>query len=281
MSRQQRAQIAQETLTILDTGAYLLPDQRCVSIEDAVTRACAQTLLYRPADYQALLTDIESLPSHASTTIMVRNCTTFAAAAALTEQYASVVCLNFASAKNPGGGFQGGSQAQEESLARASALYATLQTQPDFYAYHRHLRSSLYSDHVIFSPNVPVFRDDDDRLLDAPWTTHIITAPAVNAGAVRKNEPDRLDWVVPAMQHRARMILAIAARHQCEALVLGAWGCGVFKIDPAILAGIFAAVLAEEPFRHRFRHVEFAVYDRTPAQTTINAFLKVFGTANR
>ena len=33
-----------------------------------------------------------------------------------------VACLVFASAKNPGGGFRNDAQAQEESLARASAL---------------------------------------------------------------------------------------------------------------------------------------------------------------
>jgi len=42
------------------------------------------------------------------------------------------LCLNFASAKNAGGGFLGGSQAQEESLARSSALYATLMVRPEF-----------------------------------------------------------------------------------------------------------------------------------------------------
>ena len=47
----------------------------------------------------------------------------------------NLALLNFASARNPGGGFLGGSNAQEESLARCSALYACLKDNP-MYAYN-------------------------------------------------------------------------------------------------------------------------------------------------
>lgn len=277
MNRQQRAQIAQETVTILNTGTYRSPDGGTVSIRDLLTQACTHTILYHPADYETLLAHIPPQPQVAAPTITVSNQTTLAAAFALRNSYARVACLNFASAKNPGGGFLGGSQAQEESLARASGLYASLQTQPAFYTYHRQLGTSLYSDHAIFSPQVPVFRDDKDRLLATPWVTDVITAAAVNAGAIRQNEPQRIPLIVPTMEQRTRMVLGIAARHQCEAIVLGAWGCGVFQNDPAQIASIFARVLAESHVHGRFRHIEFAVYDRTPAQTTIAAFTQVFG----
>ena len=45
---------------------------------------------------------------------------------ALAEAGHNVAALNFASAKNPGGGFRKGAQAQEECLARCSALYSSL-----------------------------------------------------------------------------------------------------------------------------------------------------------
>ena len=49
-----------------------------------------------------------------------------------------VAVLNFASGKTPGGGFKGGSMAQEESLAYCSALHPTqMQFFDRLYAPHR------------------------------------------------------------------------------------------------------------------------------------------------
>ena len=42
---------------------------------------------------------------------------------------------------------------------------------------------------------------------------------------------------------RAGKALALTAHHWCEALVLGAWGCGVFQNDPATVARAFADYL--------------------------------------
>jgi uncharacterized protein (TIGR02452 family) len=78
------------------------------------------------------------------------------------------------------------------------------------------------------------------------------------------------------MKRRARMVLAVAAAHRCEALVLGAWGCGVFRNDPATIAQIFREVLNEPHFEGKFAHIEFAIYDASPEPTTYQAFVKEF-----
>ena len=67
-------------------------------------------------------------------------------------------CLVFASAKNPGGGFLSGAQAQEESIARSSALYPCQTAAGEFYSFHRRQGDLRYSDRVIYSPHVPVIR---------------------------------------------------------------------------------------------------------------------------
>ena len=112
--------------------------------------------------------------------VHVVNATTFAAAreTSLRENTDDVCCLNFASAKKPGGGFKGGSQAQEEALARASGLYSCLLQAPEYYNANRNIRDALYRDLIIYSPSVPVFRDDHDGLTAHPWKTALVTAPA-------------------------------------------------------------------------------------------------------
>ncbi|MEH0827509.1 MULTISPECIES: TIGR02452 family protein [unclassified Micromonospora] len=169
-----------------------------------------------------------------------------------------VACLNFASAKKPGGGYATGAHAQEESLARSSALVASLRTAPEFHAYHRARPDPVYSDRVVHSPDVPVFRDDAGRLIP-PYRVAFLTAAAPNAGALR--EPVDLPGV---LRRRAGRVLGVALAHGHRRLVLGAWGCGVFRNDPRQVAAAFADLLGpDRPYAGRFDLVVFAVPDAT------------------
>lgn len=189
-----------------------------------------------------------------------------------------VAVLNFASAKNPGGGFLNGSQAQEESLARASALYACLKHHTGYYEANRTESSLLYTDHLIVSPRVPVFRDDADQLLEEPWEVTILTAPAPNAGAVAKNQPQWVGRIEPTFRGRIEQVLSAAVAFDQTALVLGAWGCGVFRNDPADVARRFGEfLLSGGPFANAFEHVTFAILDRDGS--TIEPFIEQFKNA--
>ncbi len=123
---------------------------------------------------------------------------------------------------------------------------------------------------------VPVFRDDSDRLLEEPYKVTFITSPAPNAKALADNHPHLLDNVESTLRRRMSHVLSAAVVHGQTALVLGAWGCGVFGNDSAIVATLFAEMLlGAGPFATAFEHVEFAVLDRKGE--TIAAFEKVFG----
>ncbi|MGI5185780.1 TIGR02452 family protein [Dactylosporangium sp. CA-152071] len=259
-------EIARQTVAIAEAGEYRTEAGGVVDIGPAVRAAVAGTRLHLPDE---TLPPPQGGPTKAS--IAVTGESTLAAARRLGDE---VACLVFASAKNPGGGFLGGAVAQEESLARASALYPCLRAAPEFYAFHREQRDLRYSDRVIHSPSVPVFRDDKGRLLDVPHRAAFLTSAAPNLGAILRNQPgDACD--VPAILHRrARRVLAVAAAHGHRRLILGGWGCGVFRNEPADVAGAFAAALGEVD---RFDEVVFAVYDRVSGSPVRAAFAAVFG----
>lgn len=269
--------LAQETLNILQAGQYVSATGKTVLIAPAIKAAVAGSCLYRPADFPDPVMGCAE-PHGIGLTHAVTGETTLEAAHRLVsaDPADDVLVLNFASAKNPGGGFLSGSQAQEESLARSSALYPCQTQMAEMYEFNRQVGTCLYSDHMIYSPRVPVFREDGGTLLEVPYSFSIVTAPAVNAGAVRKNEIHNVPHIRSVLLVRLQKALWLAARHGHKTLVLGAWGCGVFGNDPAEVAGLFAETLGPGGSFHRcFEHVTYAVYDRTPGQDVLIAFQTV------
>ncbi|MBW8684176.1 TIGR02452 family protein [Chitinophaga rhizophila] len=282
MNRNERVRIAYETQDILATGNYTNRSNEVVDLSADLQYTIGQTVHYTPEDFDQVIIRRDALLQTRGTDMCrfeVTAETTFGAAARLIikEQEENVCCLNFASAKNPGGGFLTGAQAQEESLARASGLYASLQAKPEMYQINRENRSLLYTDHMIYSPLVPVFRNDRDHLLDVPYRVSIITAPAVNRGALLNNEPASEPRIEPVMMERIEKLLSVAVVNNQTTLVLGAWGCGVFRNKTEDVARWFAHHLYSETFKYAFKRIVFAIYDPSPKRTSIDAFRKEFG----
>jgi uncharacterized protein (TIGR02452 family) len=262
-NRAARARIAQETVAIAAAGEYVAPDGRSVSIAADVATMLGMTRLYRPGDVPH---NRSVGPRNRKTTFETTGETTLAAGRRLVRmnEYDHVAALNFASARNPGGGFLGGSLAQEESLAASSALYASISRETEYYAANNARKDGYYTDHLIFSPHVPVFRDDDFALLAEPYRLSFITAPTVNAGVVLDRERNASERIADVMRRRIAIVLNAALTNGVDCLVLGAWGCGVFKNDPQTIATLFADALLEPgPLAGALRHVCFAILERT------------------
>ncbi|MEU9332860.1 TIGR02452 family protein [Streptomyces sp. NPDC048290] len=266
MSARLRA-LARETERIVAAGGYRTATGRDIDLADLVARAAEGTRLHGPEPVA-----VPAAPATA-TTIEVTGESSLEAARRLGD---GTAVLNFASARNPGGGYLNGAQAQEEALCRASALHTCLLRAPAYYDHHRAHRDPFYTDRVIHAPDVPVFRDDRGALLDTPFTASFLTSPAPNAGVIRRTAPDRADRIPRALAVRAERVLEVAAAGGHRRLVLGAWGCGVFQNDPATVAGTFRALLLDGPFKDRFATVTFAVLDRTKGRSTLAAFETTF-----
>jgi uncharacterized protein (TIGR02452 family) len=267
--------MAAETVAILERGRYALPDGRVVDLSADLAACLAGTRAYLPEELAAIRDRLPSGAEGPEATIEAANETTLAGAARLvgTGAFRRVGVLNFASAKNPGGGFLGGSEAQEESLARSSGLYASLLCCREHYDFHRHQHDCLYSDRMIHSPGCPVFRDDAGNLLAEPYRVDFLSSPAPNAGAVLRNEPDSAGRLGAVLMERSGKLLALAAHVGCDALVLGAWGCGVFRNDPRQVAAAFASHFGpDQPLRRRFAAVRFSILDGGEGQPVLAAF---------
>jgi uncharacterized protein (TIGR02452 family) len=185
--------------------------------------------------------------------------TTLSGFKSLIDEGYNVLALNFASARNPGGGFLKGSNAQEESLVRASCLYNCIYDSKMYDINEKLAYESkyMYTHTMIYSPNVPVFRDNHDELVLNPYKVSFITAPAVNATEASKRSVS-IKTINQAMTARIDRILAIAKHHGHDALVLGAYGCGVFGNDMRYVGEIFYELLMGK-YEGVFKKIVFSV----------------------
>lgn len=248
--RTQNVKLAKETIEICKQKKYTSVNGKQVDISSALDLALEGTILYKEnlpgKDYR------DGVPP----VVEVTNETTAVAGARLIKQgKTDTVILNFASARNQGGGFLSGAIAQEEDLCRASGLYPCLKSKPIFYNENIMCDDLFYTDNVIYSPNVPFFRNEHNLLLDDPFTLSVISAPAPNVRSMEQIDGDKLSTVIA---NRTLKILEIAEAHGHKTIILGAWGCGAFGNNPSIVASIFMAGIMLVP---SFEHVCFAVYD--------------------
>lgn len=218
--------------------------------------------------------------------VIVTKNRSFEAAHPYAEQELKSAVLNFASSTNPGGGVTSGASAQEECLCRVSTLYPCLKDESMwdlFYAPHRKARNPLHNDDIIYTKDVIVFKDDDYQPLPQPFTVDVITcaAPTLreqSSNRYNTSDGDKAPDITPEdllalHEKRGRQILSAAAANGAEVIILGAFGCGAFRNDPAVVAQAYANILPE--YLHYFRTIEFAVYCRPLSPQNFDAFKKI------
>ncbi|CAK8993706.1 E3 ubiquitin-protein ligase HERC2 (HECT domain and RCC1-like domain-containing protein 2) (HECT-type E3 ubiquitin transferase HERC2) [Durusdinium trenchii] len=258
-----RKDLAEETLRILQRGGYSSPEEEWVDLNQDIEDAVQGSFVLHEGDpIRSSSPERASAPSRWSLEVTAETSLEALyrlAGEATQDAETSMVLLNFASAKNPGGGFLGGAQAQEESLARSSALFPCLdQFKDDLYAANRKdPRNGFYSDDMIFSPKVPFFRTDTGALLPRPVKCSVITAPAVNAGVVGGGSAQK---VLKAMEVRLHRLLRLALAQNSSTLILGLEDPGRFSSYGKDVASLFDVALAR-PELSNFGKVVFAVPD--------------------
>ena len=201
-----------------------------------------------------------------------------------------IAVMNFANAFHPGGGVTKGASAQEECLCRCSTLYALLyrrSLRDTYYKHHHDLNTSKASDALIYTEGVVICKTDDDhpqRMDQEDWVkVDVITIAAPDLRAKSNmyapvigdntymNNAELFGYHVKRAMH----MLTVAASKEADILVLGAFGCGAFQNDPAVVARAYKVALEEFP--KVFDTVEFAVYCSPVDQRNYTEFHNMLG----
>lgn len=175
---------------------------------------------------------------------------TIAALAGEKDKYpdARVCLLNFANGTHPGGGWDSGANAQEETLCRASTLIRGLELQPSYYREnkenHRRYNNSIGTHNLLYSHNVHFFKNDDGEDLDTVYISDVLTLAAPNLGWNRPASVQDPQAYFKLIRNRLLGMTAILNQMNLDTVILGAWGCGAFKNDPEITARAFREILS-------------------------------------
>ena len=122
---------------------------------------------------------------------------------------------------------------------------------------------------MIYSPNVPIFRNNDE-LIEEPYNVSFITSPAVNANEAYKRGVKN-EVIYKVMYARIDRILSIAIHHKYECVILGSFGCGVFGNNINDIAYIFSELLTKK-YKGIFKKIVFSTLSHYDCETFLMYF---------
>lgn len=201
--------------------------------------------------------------------------TSFKCARSVVRDDKKTAVLNFANPFKPGGGVKHGARAQEECLCRCSNLFSCISTDEmirGYYDYNRAIGGYLFTDRIIYTPAVTVFKDDDtyERLTE-PFRVDVITCAAPynvyghDIEVLRKTYEERLT-----------NIFEVAAYNGVDILILGAFGCGAFHNPPELMAQTFGKLIEDKYYRC-FEQIIFALKKPSAFDVNYDVFSRILG----
>lgn len=188
--------------------------------------------------------DVEVIPKGRQSECVLVDSQTLDALLNLTSADQKVALLNFSDSKKIGGLWLRGGDVQEESLVRRSNLYQfQLQNKDDFYLEYKQHPYGFGTNSFLLSHDVFFYKDSNDDYLDEPRVADVITSAAINLRYYKDSK-----W---GIQSQSRLRINHFLKHlnnsyNFDVLILGAFGCGIFKNDPSMIASIFNDALQKD-----------------------------------
>lgn len=229
-------------------------------LKEFTERAISSNCLYKE-NFSSPDCGRQNYADSAAEKILVVPDSTFAAAQK-NIRYGKTAVLNFANPQYPGGGASKGAVAQEECLCRCSNLYLCLSAPnifEDYYFYHKKYTNHLFSDRLIYTKDVVVFKDESEvpALLprDEWFFVDVITCAAPYIAKINIDNAS----LKSLFKSRIKNIFEAAIDNKVEVIILGAFGCGAFKNPPEVVAEAFHEVIDENGYADNFRKIVFAI----------------------
>ncbi len=255
MKKQRNIQILNDTLDMIENG-YYMKDNHNVNLHLNMEEM-KKIQVFLPDDINRLsISNVRK--SYHDCTYSCENID--ALSLAKNKQYKDkILVLNLASATEPGGRSRKGASAQEENLCQRTSLLLSLESEEakKYYEYNKSLKTKMGSNALMISPNVEVIKDHTFELLDEPFEIAVMScgAPMIRLGLEGMSQEE----YKALLYQRIQGMLLVAATQNYHHLVLGAFGCGVYGNDAAIVSDIFYQVIQDFDCNRLFETIDFAV----------------------
>ncbi len=194
----------------------------------------------------------------------------------IAKSYFRPLILNLANALSPGGGSRIDRNTSEAKLCYSTSLYQSLSSQKasQVYLYNENLNSPMYSDYMLLSSNVAVFRDENHNLIEYPYPISVFSMMPVNCSKIPNSECKDCE-IDTIMKMRLRMFFQVAARNMYRNLIISPVGLEEYGYSPYKIVQYFQEILIEEEYIEFFEHIVF-VFDREFSSITLPVFKQNF-----
>lgn len=172
-----------------------------------------------------------------------------------------IAVLNIADPIVPGGNVNNGDMTVEGILCRSTNLYACLEcdnVEEGYYEYHRKMDNEYYSDKIIYTKNITVFKNNDDipKLMhQLDWLdVDIISCSVPNNKAFVDEKA-----MFSLYKKRIKNIFEAAIDNGIDVLILGAFGCDGISDHSKGIVDIFHQLIIENNYNLLFKKIVFPI----------------------
>lgn len=165
--------------------------------------------------------------------------------------------LVYGSAHKAGGGVLTGAKAQEEDLSRATTWYFHVKDNDEYYK--KEHSNLLYSSDCLYIKNAFLLTNEF-IIPTVPKHISMIGAAAPNlSGMIKSGNLIEEKLIYSEFQERLEGMFNLAEQFNHETFIIGAWGCGVFGLNPNKIASIYKKVISKKLYSGK---IVFSIMDQ-------------------